>query len=174
VAAEAADGECGAIEGEGGDDGVDAGAVEEAGVDDGLGLIDAAANLGDDLLDDVEEVAVVFEADGAEGEFAVAFDVDLVIAVDEDIGDGGFLEERLERTEAEDFIEDLFDHLVGFGGGHGNAFVFEEAFDDAADFGADAILGQGGDFFEVEDADELFMDFGLELEIAVGGAYGSG
>ena len=146
----------------------------QAGVDDGLRFVDAAADLRDDLLDDVQQVRVVLEAHLGFGELAVALDVDLVEAVDEDIGDGGLLEQRLERAQAEHFVEHLLDDLVLLGGGHGDALVFEQALDHAADLGAHAVLRDGGDAVEVQHADELAVDLRFQLEIAVGGAGGHG
>jgi hypothetical protein len=52
------------------DDGVDAGAVGEAGVDHRGGLVDAAADLADDLVDDAAQVGLVDEADVGLGELA--------------------------------------------------------------------------------------------------------
>ncbi len=76
--------------------------------------------------------------------------------------------------EAEHFIEHLFDDLGLLGGGHGDALFFEQALHDAADFGANAVLGNGGDAIQIQHADELAVDLRLELEIAVGAALGDG
>jgi hypothetical protein len=89
------------------DDGVDARAVGQPGVDHRRGLIDAAADLADDLVDDPHQVAVVFEGDAGQLELALALDVDLVVAVDEDVGDGRLLQQRLERPQAENLVEHL-------------------------------------------------------------------
>ena len=85
VPAEAADAETRAVERQRRNDGVDARAVGQARVHDGLRFVDAAAHLGDDLLDDVQQVRVVLEADRGFGELAVALDEDLVVAVDQDV-----------------------------------------------------------------------------------------
>ena len=62
----------------------------------------------------------------------------------------GFFEQRFERAQAENFVEHFFDDLVLLGGGHGDALVFEEPFDDAADFGAQAVLRKRGDALQVQ------------------------
>ena len=91
MAAEAADAKARAVERQRRDDGVDARAIEQARVDNGLRFVDAAAHLRDDLFDDVQQVRVVFEAHGRQRELAAALDVDLVEAVDQDVGDGRLL-----------------------------------------------------------------------------------
>ena len=85
VAAEAADAEARAVERQRRNDGVDARAVLQARVHDRLRFVDAPAHLRDDLLDDVQQVRVVLEADRGLGELAVALDEDLVVAVDQDV-----------------------------------------------------------------------------------------
>jgi hypothetical protein len=62
---------------------------------------------GDDALDDLHEVLVVFEGEAGEFEFPGALDVNLVKAVHQNVGDGVVLEQGLERTEAKDFVEDF-------------------------------------------------------------------
>ena len=45
-------------------------------------------------------------------EHAAALDVDAFVAVDQDVGDGRVLEQRLERTEARHLVEDFGDEFV--------------------------------------------------------------
>ena len=56
------------------DDDVDAAAVLEAGVGERRGLVDAAADLVDDALGDLEQMLLVAELDLGELELALAFD----------------------------------------------------------------------------------------------------
>ena len=86
----------------------------------------------------------------------------------------GSLSSGLQGAEAQDFVEHLFDDLGLLGGGHGDALFVEQALHDAADFGADAVLGNGGDALQVEHADQLAMDLRFQLEVAVGAAVGDG
>ena len=89
------------------DDRVDAAAVGEARVDHRRGLVDAAADLRDDLVDDPQQVRVVDEGRVGALDLAVALDVDVVVAVDHDLGDGVVAQQRLERAVAEDVVGDL-------------------------------------------------------------------
>ena len=84
---ELADGDDGPDERQRRDDRVDAGAVGQAGVDHRGGLVDAAADRGDDAVDDPHHVVVVLEHDVGELKAAVALDVDLARAVDHDLRD---------------------------------------------------------------------------------------
>ena len=74
----------------------------------------------------------------------------------------------------EHFVEHFLDHPVLLGRGHRHALVFEQTLDHAADFGAQAILGNGGNAFEVQHADQLAVNLALQLKGAVGGAHRSG
>ena len=94
------------------DDRVDAAAVGEARVDHRRGLVDAAADLRDDLVDDAQQVRVVEEAGDRALELAGALDVDPVVRVDHDLGHGVVAQERLERAVAEDVVGDLADELA--------------------------------------------------------------
>ena len=59
----------------------------EAGVGERRGLVDAAADLVDDALGDLEQMLLVAELDLGELELALLFDVGLVRAVDHDVAD---------------------------------------------------------------------------------------
>ncbi len=85
---EAADGDDGAIDRERRNDDVDARAVGETGVHHRRRFIDAAANSGDDLVDDVHEVHLVLEGDPGLFKDSGALDVDGVVRVDQDVVDG--------------------------------------------------------------------------------------
>jgi len=122
----------------------------------------------------VQKVGVVFKTHLRFGELAVALDKNLVVAVHQDIADGGLFEQRIQRAEAEHLVQHLFHNLRLLGGGHGDAFVVEQALHHTADFGAYAVLGERRNAFQVEHADQLAMDFRFQLKIAIGGASGHG
>ena len=86
---------------------VDAAAVGEAGVDHRRRLVDAAADLGDHLVDDPAQVRVVVEAHRRLVEAALALDPDVARAVDHDLRDRVVGEQALERPVAEDVVGDL-------------------------------------------------------------------
>ena len=115
-------------------------AVGHARIHNGRRIVDAAADRGDDALDDHAHVRLVFEAHVGFHHAARALDVDVVEAVDHDVADGGIFEQRFERAEAEDFVEDLFDQPLALGHGHGQRFVEDQLLHHRADLAADAVL----------------------------------
>ena len=162
---ELADGDHGSDQGQRRDDRVDAGAVGQAGVDHRARLVDAAADRGDDPIDDAHDVVVVLEDDVGQLQAAAALDVDLARAVDHDFGDGLVAEQRLERTEADDLVRDLLEHADALGAGEGQALLVDDAAEDLLDLTADLdLVGQ------VELGVQVLDDAGLdpELDLAQG------
>ena len=104
-------------EGERRDDRVDAGAVRKPGVDHGGRLVHAPAERGDDLIDDPHHVLLIVEGHVGELELAETLDEDLVVAVDHDLGNALVVEERLDRPEAGDLVEDVVQnpHVIDAG-----------------------------------------------------------
>ena len=79
------------------DDRVDTGAVGQSSVTKRLALIDAAADGAHDELDDVEQLVLVDELDVGQNDLAAHFDVNVVAAVDHDLGHAVVADEGLDR-----------------------------------------------------------------------------
>ena len=125
------------------DDRVDPGAVGQAGVDHRRRLVDAAADRGDDPVDDPHDVVVVLEDHVGQLQLAGALDVDLARAVDHDLGDALVAQERLERPEADDLVGDLLEHPDALGAGQGEAFLVDDLAEDLFDLAPDLdLVGQ--------------------------------
>ena len=163
IASETADGEASAVEGERRNNGVDTGAIGQAGINHGGRFVDAAADAGDDALDDLHEVLVVFEGEAGEFEFSGALDVNPVVAVDENVGDGVVLEQRLERTEAEDFVEDFAREAFAFGEAERDDFIVDGVADEDENFFAGGIAVGAAEFFEIEAVEDFAMQVGFYL-----------
>src|SRR6185437_8076012 len=101
VLLELADGKRGAVDGQRRSDDVDAAAVRKARVADRARFVDAAADLADDALADIEKLLVVAEADAGLLDLAVHLDEDLLGAVDHDVGDVVARQQRLQRAVAQ-------------------------------------------------------------------------
>ena len=97
------------------DDRVDAAAVGEARVDHRRRLVDAAADLRHDLVQDPAQVRLVVEPDARLVELALALDPDVVGPVDHDLADGVVGEQPLERAVAEDVVGEVGRDLVALG-----------------------------------------------------------
>ena len=163
IASETADGEAGAVDGQRRNDGVDARAIGQAGVDHGRRFIDAAADARDDALDDLHQVLIVFEGQAGQFEFAGALDVDPVEAVDQNVGDGGVFEQRLERTEAEDFVENFARQALALGEAERNDFAVDRVANEDENFFAGGVAGGAAEFFQVEAVEDLAMQVGFYL-----------
>ena len=59
-----------------------------------------------------EQVRIVLEHDVRFLEPAFSFDVNLVVAVDENVRDVGIREQRLERTQPEDLVQNVDDDRI--------------------------------------------------------------
>src|SRR5690606_38969288 len=102
---ELADRDRGAAQAERRNDDVDAAAILETRVGERRGLVDAAADLVDDTLRDLEQVLLVPELDRRELQLALLLDISLVGAIDHNIGDVGVVEQLFEGTEAEQLVD---------------------------------------------------------------------
>ncbi len=163
IAAEAADGKAGAVEGQRRNDGVDARAIGEAGIHHGRGFVDAAADAGHDAVDDLHQVPIVLERQAGEFELAAALDVHPVEAVDQDVGDGGIFEQRFERAEAKDFVENLAGQSLALGEAERNRFAVHGIADEDENFLARRFAGGTAEFFQVEAIEDLAMQVGFDL-----------
>ena len=72
-------------------------------------------------------------------ELAGPFDVDLVRAVDHDLGDGLVLEERLDRAEAGDVVDHLVHELLALLAGDRQVALFDHPVDDPLHLGGDVL-----------------------------------
>ncbi len=112
VLGELADGEDRAVQRQRGDDHVDARPVQEASIHHRRGLVDAAPDLRHDAVDDPPQVFLGEEAGTGAHDDAVALDVDVVGAVDHDLGDGGVGQELLDGAEAHHVTSDVTDQTL--------------------------------------------------------------
>ncbi len=121
------------------DDRVDARAVGQSGVDPRARLVDAATERGDDPVDDPEHVLVV-EEDGVDAQdLAAALDVQVVRAVDHDLGHGLVGEQRLERAESAHLADELLHEPHPLGTRHRKAVGGDDPVDDALDLGPELL-----------------------------------
>src|ERR1019366_390337 len=88
------------------------GSVEQAGIHHGRRLIDTAANRGYNLVDDMHQVGLILEDDVGLLGYAAPFHVDGFVGVDENVIHGGVVQQRLERAEAEYFVENVVREMV--------------------------------------------------------------
>ena len=163
VASETANRQAGTIDGQRRNDGVDAGSVGQAGIHHRRRFIDAPPDSRDDAIDDLHQVGVVFEAETRRFELAGTFHVDLVVTVDQDVGDGRIFEQWFQRTQAEDFVENFARQTFAFGEAERNGFAVDRVAYQQQNFFASGVAGGAAQFFQVETVEDLAMKIGFDL-----------
>ena len=158
VAAETADGEAGAIDGERRNDGVDARAVRQARVHHRRRFIDAASDRGNDAIDDAHQVGVVAELNVGGFEKTLALDVHLLKGVDQNIGNRGIGEKRLERAQSENFIENFLGKTLALLQIHRRGFADDQFFENHGNFAAHIFAAHVGNAIQVDLLDQAAMD----------------
>ena len=148
------------------DDHVDALAGGQPGVDHRAGLVDAPVDGRDDAVDRLEQLRLVGEGDVGALDPAVALDVDLVGAVDHDLGHGVVGQQRLEHAEADRLVDDAADQPRALRGREHRSLARDHAADDALQARAALLLGEDGDLGEVD----LLQQPPAVVADAVGGA----
>ncbi|GBE23667.1 hypothetical protein BMS3Bbin01_03052 [bacterium BMS3Bbin01] len=88
-------------------DRVDTGTVGQPRVHERGRLVDPATDVSDDLVDDATQMHLVDEANVGLLELAVPFAEHLERAVHHDLGDLWVVQQRVDRTIAEDIVGDL-------------------------------------------------------------------
>ena len=152
VLSEFADGERRPVDRQRRHDGVDAGAVRQARIADRRGFIDAAADLADDALADVEQLLIIAEADAGLLNLAADFDVNRARAVHHDVGDFVARQKRLERPVAEHVIADVVEQVLLLGDRHHDVLDRNDLVDDVADL---FTRGIGIEFRQLTEIDSL-------------------
>ena len=165
VAAETADGEQRPIDGDGRNGGVDARPVGEAGVHQGRGLVHAAADARYHLFDDAQQVGVVLELHRGAVQFARPFHVDQARGCDQNVAYRGVLEERFQRTQTEDLVQDLLDDAVLFDQAERGFLFLHQLGDGGADLGAHPLARHGGQGFQVDPVQQFPVKSELQLLI---------
>ena len=140
-------------------------AVRQARVADRRGFVDAAADLADDALADIEQLLVVAEADAGLLDLAFDFDVDRAGAVHHDVGDVVARKQRLERAEAEHVVADVVEQFFLLGDRHHDVLDRDDLVDDVADFLARAIGIEARQLRQIDRLDQRAEDDALDLVI---------
>ncbi len=75
----------------------------------------------------------------------------------------GSLSKRLQRAEAEDFVENFARQALAFGKAERNGFAVDGVADQDKNFFAGCVAGGAPEFFQVEAVQDLAMQVGLYL-----------
>ena len=94
--------------------GIDAAAVGEPGIDHRRAFVDPPSDAGGDPLDDAHQVVRVPESNVGLLQASEPFDIHLLGAVDENVGDCRIGHQRRERSDAERFFQQVVDQPTTF------------------------------------------------------------
>ena len=167
LAPEFADGERRAVEGEGRKDDIDAAAIGKPCIADRRRFIHPPADPAGDALADIGELAVIGETDRRGAHPAVDLDIALARTIDHDVGDAVLSEERLQGSEAQNVVADVFEKLLALGAGHNRRAKGEDFAGQLADFLAGVRYGELGQFAEIDAVDQRLESRCLDLVIAL-------
>ena len=95
-------------------------------------------------------MGVVFETEPRRFEFPRPFDVHPVVAIHQDVGDGGIFEQWLERAQTKDFIEDLARQPFPLGKAQRDCFAVDGAANQQQHFLAGGFAGGAAELFEIQ------------------------
>ncbi len=123
-----------------------------------------------DLFDDAQQVRVVLEFHRRTEQLAVPLDVNQARRGDQDIGDGGILQERLQGAQSEYFVQHLLHHPLFFEQAEGRLLFVEQFGHGAAHLGAYALAAQRRQRFQVDAVQQLAVDRELQLLVFQSGA----
>jgi hypothetical protein len=110
---------------------------------------------------------VVAESDRTFFDAPFALDEHLVVAVHEDVGDLGILEQRFDRPQTEQLVEDVDRHRLALveAERRGLRLGLEQRLDQPADLGLGLLAPHPREALEVEPIEQLLVDPALDLLI---------
>ena len=83
-------------------------------------------------------------------QLAGALHINQARSSDQDVGDGGIAQQRLERAQAEDFVENFLDDAVLFHQAEGSFLFLHQPGDGRADFCARSLACHGRQGFQID------------------------
>ena len=147
------------------DDDVDAGSVRQTRVHHGRGFVHVPPNVGDNLVDDMHQVRIVLEPDVGFFQHSRPLDIHLVVSVDQNVIDGGVLQQRLQGTQSEDFIQYFQSKALAFPAAHRGLQVCDQLLDDGQGLCPGALVPHHRYSLQVHFVQKVAMDGGFQLLI---------
>ncbi len=143
---------------------VDPRTVQQARIHHGRRLIDAPANRGDNLVDDVHQVGLVLEDDVGLLDHAAPFHVDRLVGVHQDVADRGIVQQRLQGAEAEYLVQNVLCQPVAVQSAQRGALLANQLQNHAKQAlpPANLVGLHGRQFFKVHATDQFVMHRSLQ------------
>src|SRR5436309_16030089 len=95
-------------------------------------------------------MSVIFKAQPGSLEFPATFYVDLIEAIDQNVGDAGIFQKRLERAQAEDFIQNFPRKTLTLGVAEGFGFTVNRSAEEQQHLSARGITWRAAPLFKIE------------------------
>ena len=133
----------------------------------GIAFVDAAADGGNDLVDDPHQVLFVLESHIRERQLTVAFHENLLGAVYENVVYGVVLQQGFKRAETFDFIKEFFVKRVSVISVEHDVFASEHLIGDGVDFGAQITFCCSVERGQIEAVEKLAVKLKFELANAL-------
>ena len=134
-------------------------------------VVDAPADRGDDAVDHLQQVAVVLEPDVGLLQPAVPLDEDLLARCSPECRRSRVLDQRLQRSQAEDLVQDLADQRLTLVEVERDHLLGDQVVDDLPDRLDDLVPADAVQAGEVEPLDQPAVDPALDLlEVVRAGA----
>src|SRR5260370_11612348 len=100
-------------------------------------------------------------------QLAVAFDVNIVKAVHQNVADARIFEERFERSQSENFVQHFFNQALSLRHGHRNRFFSDQALHNIADLLPDPVFVEGFELIGRKRIQQLGMNLRFDGEPSV-------
>src|SRR5437667_10261587 len=100
-------------------------------------------------------MSVIFKAQPGSLEFPATFYVDLIEAIDQDVGDAGIFQKRLERAQAEDFIQNFPRKALTLGEAERYGFTVNSIADEQQQLLARGVTRRGAPLLEREAVEDV-------------------
>ena len=163
-AAEAANGDQGPVQRQRRHDRVHAAAVRQAGVDHGRRFVDPPAHPARHPVNDGQHVGRVDELHVGEFQPAMAFDIDRIRTVDQDIADFRVFEQGLQRPQTEHLVQHFADQRLALVLVEQVLPLPGEPLGNPLHFDLQLILGHRADGREIQRADDLLVQLPFDLQ----------
>ena len=104
-------------------------------------------------------------------DLAAPFDVDRVVFVNQDVGNGRVFEQRLEWSKTEEFVLNVVNEAFPFRCGQGHGFLRQHIFGKPRDFGVHLLRRERRQLRQVHPVDQGSMQARLYLLKAMGSVF---
>ena len=79
-----------------------------------------ATDVGNDLVDNVHQVRVIFEPDVGFFQHSRPLDIHLIVSIHQNVVDGGILQQRFQRSQPENFVQNFQGKALPLAAAHGS------------------------------------------------------